>query len=249
MVGPCGLEPQTSTVSKRRDYVLPITYNAEETALVRASTAKTESLQVKLQVRNKSGVEKASFHTSECPRGQAELTRQINRCGHRSGFPSKHRTQRNAPHILRWIAPQHLERGLSCPAKCLCAGCASCLPGGSHLHIQGKCQCHGRSWQCAKQDHLAAIRPCNPKQHGKKQHRGGLDQVLLNATFNTAAMPMRSFWPLNSNPKVNSAVRFSCNRLSRKPTLVHREILCVAYDHGSINDVLQFANITGPGIR
>jgi hypothetical protein len=28
MVGPCGLEPQTSTVSKRRDYVLPITYNA-----------------------------------------------------------------------------------------------------------------------------------------------------------------------------------------------------------------------------
>jgi hypothetical protein len=54
MVGPRGLEPQTSTVSKRRDYVLPTTYNAEETALVRASTAKTESLQVKLQVKKRS---------------------------------------------------------------------------------------------------------------------------------------------------------------------------------------------------
>jgi hypothetical protein len=52
MVGPCGLEPQTSTVSKRRDYVLPITYNALGTALVRAGTAKMEYLQVKIQVRN-----------------------------------------------------------------------------------------------------------------------------------------------------------------------------------------------------
>ena len=52
MVGPCGLEPQTSTVSKRRDYVLTTTYNALRTALVPASTAKTESLQVKLQVKN-----------------------------------------------------------------------------------------------------------------------------------------------------------------------------------------------------
>ena len=51
MVGPCGLEPQTSTVSKRRDYVLPITYKALETALVRASTAKPNFLQVKLQVK------------------------------------------------------------------------------------------------------------------------------------------------------------------------------------------------------
>ena len=52
MVGPCGLEPQTSTVSKRRHYVLTITYKAPRTALVRANTAKTKDLQVKLQVRN-----------------------------------------------------------------------------------------------------------------------------------------------------------------------------------------------------
>ena len=52
MVGPCGLEPQSSTVSKRRDYVLPITYKVLKAALVRVNTAKTEFLQVKLQVRN-----------------------------------------------------------------------------------------------------------------------------------------------------------------------------------------------------
>jgi hypothetical protein len=51
MVGPCGLEPQTSTVSKRRHYVLTITYKALRTALVHANTAKTDFLQVKLQVR------------------------------------------------------------------------------------------------------------------------------------------------------------------------------------------------------
>ena len=52
MVGPRGLEPQTSTVSKRRHYVLTITYKALRTALVRANTAKNKDLQVKLQVRN-----------------------------------------------------------------------------------------------------------------------------------------------------------------------------------------------------
>jgi hypothetical protein len=51
MAGPCGLEPQTSTVSKRRDYVLTTTYNALGAAQVRVSTPKTESLQVKLQVK------------------------------------------------------------------------------------------------------------------------------------------------------------------------------------------------------
>jgi hypothetical protein len=47
MVGPCGLEPQTSTVSKLRDYVFTITYKAQRAVLVRASTAKTGFLQVK----------------------------------------------------------------------------------------------------------------------------------------------------------------------------------------------------------
>ena len=51
MVGPCGLEPQTSTVSKRRDYVLRITCKALKIGLGRVNMAKTESLQVKLQVK------------------------------------------------------------------------------------------------------------------------------------------------------------------------------------------------------
>jgi hypothetical protein len=55
MVGPCGLEPQTSTVSKRRHYVLTITYKALRTALVRANMAKTKDLQVKLQGRKNYG--------------------------------------------------------------------------------------------------------------------------------------------------------------------------------------------------
>src|SRR5712692_5506785 len=51
MVGPCGLEPQTSTVSKRRDYVLRITYKGLGTPVARGRTAKTRVLQVKLQVK------------------------------------------------------------------------------------------------------------------------------------------------------------------------------------------------------
>src|SRR5260221_13191163 len=38
-------------------------------------------------------------------------------------------------------------------------------------------------------------------------------------------------------------------RLPRKPALIHREILCVAYDDRSLYDVLQFADITRPRVR
>src|SRR5258706_332538 len=38
-------------------------------------------------------------------------------------------------------------------------------------------------------------------------------------------------------------------RLPRKPALIHREILCVAYDDRSLDDVLQFANVTRPRVR
>ena len=55
MVGPCGLEPQTSAVSKRCDYVLPITLKAVKVILRRVNTAKTESSQVKLQVKKFAG--------------------------------------------------------------------------------------------------------------------------------------------------------------------------------------------------
>src|SRR6266851_1990624 len=54
MVGSWGLEPQTSTASKRRDQVLPTTWEAlgERLSLVRRNTCKPEILQVKLQMRN-----------------------------------------------------------------------------------------------------------------------------------------------------------------------------------------------------
>src|ERR1700737_2520219 len=45
------------------------------------------------------------------------------------------------------------------------------------------------------------------------------------------------------------AFRPACKRLPRKPTLIHREILRVANDYRSLDDVLQFANITWPRIR
>src|SRR5260370_9688418 len=38
-------------------------------------------------------------------------------------------------------------------------------------------------------------------------------------------------------------------RLPRKPALINREILRVAHDYRSLDDVLQFANVTWPGIR
>jgi len=38
-------------------------------------------------------------------------------------------------------------------------------------------------------------------------------------------------------------------RLLRKPTLSDREILRVAHDYRSLDDVLQFANVTRPGVR
>src|SRR6266481_2823990 len=38
-------------------------------------------------------------------------------------------------------------------------------------------------------------------------------------------------------------------RLPRKPTLIDGEILCFAYNYRSLNDVLQFANITRPRVR
>src|SRR6266481_2602685 len=38
-------------------------------------------------------------------------------------------------------------------------------------------------------------------------------------------------------------------RLPRKPTLIDGEILCFAYNYRSLDDVLQFANITRPGVR
>src|SRR6267143_931933 len=38
-------------------------------------------------------------------------------------------------------------------------------------------------------------------------------------------------------------------RLPRKPTLIDREIFCFAYNYRSLDDVLQFANVTQPRVR
>src|SRR5258707_6520606 len=43
--------------------------------------------------------------------------------------------------------------------------------------------------------------------------------------------------------------RLACKRLPRQPTFIHREILRVAHDYRSLDDVLQFANVTRPGVR
>ena len=51
MVGPCGLEPQTSTVSKGREQTRLVTLKVSEAGEVPVSTAKTKFLQVKLQVK------------------------------------------------------------------------------------------------------------------------------------------------------------------------------------------------------
>jgi hypothetical protein len=45
------------------------------------------------------------------------------------------------------------------------------------------------------------------------------------------------------------AARFSRTGMPRKPTLIEREILRFTYNYRSLDDVLQFANVTRPGIR
>src|SRR5256885_4362489 len=48
---------------------------------------------------------------------------------------------------------------------------------------------------------------------------------------------------------VKLAFRLGNYRLPRQPTLVDRESLCFAHDNRSLNDVLQFPNISRPGVR
>src|ERR1700730_13758614 len=45
------------------------------------------------------------------------------------------------------------------------------------------------------------------------------------------------------------AFRIFCKRLPRQPTLIHGEIFGFEHNHGTLDDVLQLADITGPGIR
>src|SRR6266403_2411041 len=67
------------------------------------------------------------------------------------------------------------------------------------------------------------------------------------------AAPCRAAWavqyPYIPLPSRQSWVCSAINRLLRKPSLVYREILRFAHDDRSLNHVLQFANVTRPGIR
>src|SRR5882762_2432666 len=67
------------------------------------------------------------------------------------------------------------------------------------------------------------------------------------------AAPCRAAWavqyPYIPLPSRQSWVFSAINRLLRKPSLVYREILRFAHDDRSLNHVLQFANVTRPGIR
>src|SRR5260370_38557297 len=61
-----------------------------------------------------------------------------------------------------------------------------------------------------------------------------------NPLFCAGSLPLR---------EVSLVIELACNRLPRKPSLVHREIFGFAHDDRSLNHVLQFANVTRPGIR
>src|SRR5439155_21529446 len=49
--------------------------------------------------------------------------------------------------------------------------------------------------------------------------------------------------------ELQRAFRLGGKRLPGKPTLIHREIVCFAYNDRTLDDVLQFANVIWPGIR
>src|SRR5260370_17811606 len=49
--------------------------------------------------------------------------------------------------------------------------------------------------------------------------------------------------------RFKSTARHSNGRLPGKPTFIDGESLCFTYNDGSLNDVLQFANITRPRVR
>jgi hypothetical protein len=71
----------------------------------------------------------------------------------------------------------------------------------------------------------------------------------LTSTFAQGSLDHLFFLDSKLLRQPRLAFRPACKRLPRKPTLIHREILRVANDYRSLDDVLQFANITWPGIR
>jgi hypothetical protein len=95
---PWGLEPQTSTVSKGRYYVVPTTWKAFRTPLVRGNAAKPDLLQVKLQVKNSSRTAPTICEAQVilfCPAlsdsNRSAVRWQGNRLGSSNGgLPSKH---------------------------------------------------------------------------------------------------------------------------------------------------------------
>src|SRR5258708_7410051 len=83
----------------------------------------------------------------------------------------------------------------------------------------------------------------NPQLRSRSGRSGHLPSAFTQGNLNRLFLPgskrvrelKRAFW-------------LSGKRLPRKPTLVHGEIVCFAYNDGTLNDVLQFTNITWPRI-
>src|SRR5258706_15641555 len=65
-------------------------------------------------------------------------------------------------------------------------------------------------------------------------------QGSLNHLFLLGSKRLRQF---------QLSFRIVCKRLPRQPTLIHREIFGFEHNHGPLDDVLQLADITRPGIR
>src|SRR6266436_6621663 len=83
----------------------------------------------------------------------------------------------------------------------------------------------------------------NPQLRSRSGRSGHLPSAFTQGSLNRLFLPgskrvrelKRAFW-------------LSGKRLPRKPTLVQGEIVCFAYNDGTLNDVLQFMNITWPRI-
>src|SRR6266849_2364841 len=71
----------------------------------------------------------------------------------------------------------------------------------------------------------------------------------LTSTFAQGSLDHLFFLSSKLLREFQLGCRLACKRVPRKPTLIERKILCFAYNNRSLDDVLEFANITWPRIR
>src|SRR5580704_5560272 len=87
-------------------------------------------------------------------------------------------------------------------------------------------------------------RSCDPQLGGGPRRTEYLAATLPQRSFDHVF-----FMRLQSLVQFGLVCWWRLNRLGQQPGLVDREILCIAHDERSLNHVLQFANVTRPGIR